>query len=68
MNRGEPPVCAVRNEDLTVEHVLLSCCRYGRTPRNCRLSETLSDVLGGQETHVERLFIILKRYNATVNC
>lgn len=56
MNRGEPPVCDVCHEALTLQHVLSSCRRYSGTGRRCRMSATLSEVRGDQEINVDGFF------------
>lgn len=46
---------AVCDDALTVQHVLLFCCRYSGTRRRCPLPATLHKVLGDDKTGVKRL-------------
>lgn len=61
MNCGDPPVCAVYDEALTAENVLLSCIAGFRGAVS--FLQASAKVLGDEETSEERLFLCLRRCN-----
>lgn len=44
-SRGQPPICIICNRDLTVEHILLHCQKFGVEREENGLAETLPEVL-----------------------